>query len=119
MSPARIAAIILLVAVSSSSAGASGGNYRPPGARPLYFVLSTPVIEPNDVAYRIAMVRNSNLSAPAAARQFRFEPGEDALSAARPGGTKTQRFSFPRVFPRIRIFAGHRVLLCAYIPARA
>jgi len=51
----------------------------------------------------MTLMRNLNLSAPTAPRQFRFEPADDGLSVALPRQSKPRRFSFPRVrilYPR-------------------
>ena len=102
MSPARSAWIALLVVLLVTFVSARGQNYLPGPQNPM-FLFSSPVVLPDTVVFRMTLMRNLNLSAPPALRQFRFEPAGEGLRVTPPGQWKPHRFTFPRVFPRIRI----------------
>jgi hypothetical protein len=96
MSPARSASIALLVFLLVTFVSARAENYLPGPQNPI-FLFSGPVVLPDTVLFRMTLMRNLNLSAPTAPRQFRVEPADDGLSVALPGQSKPRRFSFPRV----------------------
>jgi len=96
MSPARSASIALLVFLLVTFVSARGENYLPGPQKPT-FLFSGPVVLPDTVLFRMTLMRNLNLSAPTAPRQFRVEPAEEGLSVAPPGQSKPRRFALPRV----------------------